>query len=181
MSLRGNHAIEVRKMKKFWLINLALFQASWFSAALLTHYATVIIAGLVIVHFLLSPSPRSDCKLLLLVIIGMSADSLHLWLGTFSVNDTLFPIWLMLLWAMFSMSFNHSLIWFTKQPYWLLAVFGASGGSLSYWGGIQTGAFSTNLSPTITIGILALSWSLLFPFLIIGYRYLISPNVQSLR
>ncbi len=166
-------------MKQFWLINLGLFQACWLSAAFFTQYAALIIAALLILHFYLSPSPKLDAKLMLLAFIGISADSLHIYLGIFSAKGAFFPLWLALLWIMFSISLNHSLRWFTQATYGLLALAGSLGGTLSYWGGIQTGALFTEQTSGLVITVLALSWGLLFPLLIIGYRFLFSHRLSD--
>lgn len=168
-------------MMPFWLINLVLFQISWLAAAFFTQYAAIIILGLICLNFRLSPSPKSDAKLILLLVIGISLDSLHFYMGTFSAKGAFFPLWLIMLWVMFSISFNHSLNWFTKQSYWLLALCGGIGGSLSYWGGIKTGALSSHLSVNVTLIILALSWSLVFPLLIMVYKMILSSDFRFLR
>lgn len=159
-------------MKLFWLINLVLFQASWLAAAFFTPYAAPIIFAFICLNFYLSPSPKADARLLILIVIGFCLDSLHFYLGTFKANGHFFPLWLLLLWGMFSISFNHSFAWFTKQAYWLLAIIGAIGGSLSYWGGIKTGALTSDLSASETLTSLAITWSITFPLLVMTYRRL---------
>lgn len=168
-------------MKWFWLTNLLMFQISWFSAAFLTAYASLIIALLLLVHFALTPTPREDSKLMLLAIVGMAIDTLHLLIGTFAAEQSFFPLWLILLWVMFCISFNHSLAWFTQRSYGLLAVVGAIGGTLSYWGGIQSGALTTAQPTSFVISILLLTWALLFPSLVIGHQFLLSSAPNRIR
>lgn len=159
-------------MKRFWIINLILFQASWVAAAFYTSYAAIIMTLFMLAHFALSPSRLADLKLLLLVVPGVAVDTLHMQAGTFSAGGSLFPVWLILLWCMFLMSLNHSLRWLTdKRLYWA-ALFGGIGGASSYLGGIKTGALTTAMPLELTAVILACSWALLFPFLILGYRFL---------
>ena len=169
-------------MKWFWLINLGLFQASWLVAAFLTEYAAPIIFAFICLNFYLSPSPKTDIKLLALIGVGVCVDSLHFYIGTFKADASFFPIWLIMLWAMFSISFNHSFIWFTKQTYWILALVGAVGGTLSYWGGIKAGALSnSHLSTSTSLIYLALSWAIVFPLLVKVYRQLIPSDFYQVR
>ncbi len=169
-------------MKRFWIINLILFQASWFSAAFYTTGAAWIIAGLLMLHFLLTPTPRADLKLLPLVLPGICVDALHLLAGTYSAGETLFPIWLILLWSMFVISLNHSLNWLIKSPKVVLVAFGSAGGTASYWAGIQAGALQSTWSTEVVITVLMLAWGILLPLLVIGYRYLIpAVNLEQSR
>lgn len=157
-------------MKRFWIINLVLFQASWFSAAFLTVNANIILAALLGVHFLLSPSAKKDLAVLPLALIGIAVDIFHFNIGSFSSQLGGFPLWLALLWSLFVISFNHSLSWLVNKPIWLLMAFGAVGGTSSYWAGMQAGALQSGLQDATLIASLALSWGLLFPLLIVSYR-----------
>lgn len=168
-------------MKRFWIINLLLFQASWFSAAFLTEYASAIIALLLLLHFALTPCPRDDSKLIALALIGIGIDTIHLLIGTFAASQSFFPLWLILLWIMFAISFNHSLLWFTRRSYSLLAVVGAIGGPISYWGGIQSGALTTEQTTPFVLSVLILTWALLFPSLVIGQQLIKTATLKSSR
>lgn len=161
-------------MKRFWIINFLLFQLSWFSAAFFTRYATILIVLLLVLHFILSPCAKNDFKILWLALIGIAVDVLHLSLGTFTNGEVGggFPIWLAVLWVMFSISFNHSLHWLVNKPIWILAVIGLVGGTTSYWAGIEAGALQSNLSRNQILLTLASSWGVLFPLLALSYRYL---------
>lgn len=159
-------------MKGFWIINFGLFQASWFAAAFYTQYASIIIALLILVHYLLSPNRAADLKVLAMLVLGLAVDGLHIKAGTFFAQ-TFFPLWLALLWCIFLMSLNHSLRWITEKPLYWAALFGGIGGCASYIGGIKTGALSTALPLEIAALIIACSWAMIFPLLILGYRYLI--------
>jgi hypothetical protein len=166
-------------MKLFWIINLVLFQASWVAAAFYTSYAAMVIGLLIAIHIYLSPSRISDVKLLILVIPGILADTLHIQAGTFSAGNNLFPLWLILLWCMFIMSLNHSLKWLANKKLYWASLFGGVGGTSSYLGGVKTGALSTIMPLETTALILACSWAVLFPLIILGYRY-IQENTREL-
>ncbi len=159
-------------MRWFWIINLILFQASWLAAAFYTDYAEIIITIFISMHFALSHSRYADLKLLILVIPGIIVDALHFYTGTFTTDDNSFPVWLALLWFMFLVSFNHSLHWITDKKFYWISLLGGLGGASSYIGGIKTGALTTTMSMDLVTVILVCSWSLLFPLLILGYRFI---------
>ena len=152
-------------MRKFWLINLVLFELAWFSAALLTEYATAIIFSLLVVHFYLSPTKKVDFKLLLLAPIGWLVDILLIQSDVFYA-DTDWPIWLGMLWLMFVLCLNHSLNWMSKLVLGWQVLLGAVAGTSSYLAAISFGALSTNHSTIMLITYLAVTWSVLLPLLI---------------
>lgn len=168
-------------MKHFWIINLVLFQASWAAAAWYTEQATIIIACLLLLHFVCSPSAKFDANLLLLGLIGIAADGLQLVLGTFYSPNSVFPVWLILLWAMFIISLNHCLHWLTHLRTWQLVCVGALGGSLSYWAGIQSGALQTHWPIPWVITSLMLNWGIILPLLVYGYRLLLQRKLKVSR
>ncbi|MEZ9331392.1 DUF2878 family protein, partial [Vibrio sp. 10N.286.51.A4] len=86
-------------MKRFWIINLVLFQATWVCSAFFTAQAPFVAPLIVAVHFLLSPTRSSDLKILILLPLGLLLDSLLLHFGVFAVdseiaNQSWFPVWL---------------------------------------------------------------------------------------
>ncbi|MBB1269313.1 DUF2878 domain-containing protein [Shewanella sp. SR44-3] len=153
-------------MQKFWLINLILFQAAWFSAVLYPSVASWIMTLLLALHFYLSPTVKADAKLLILVPIGVCADKLQMHFGVFSGATGLFPTYLLLLWCFFILSLNHSLLWLTRVHLGMQGVLGALGGAGSYWAGIEAGALQTNLATPLLLCILLCIWGLLLPSLI---------------
>ncbi len=165
-------------MKKFWLINLCLFQASWYTAALLTDYATVVILGLLLLHFALSPSSKADFRLLLLLPIGILADALQIRMigsfsGTAAASIAGFPLWLLYLWAMLLVSLNHSLSGLEKLSLPLLALVGAVAGAGSYYAGVELGALQTSWSSVAFLGMTGAVWAGLLPALVFGRRLLL--------
>jgi hypothetical protein len=166
-------------MKHFWLVNLILFQAAWFSAALYNAQAAVMILLLLVVHFWLSPQKKTDLTSLLLVPIGVIADKSLMVLGVFDAGESLFPLWLVLLWCMFILSLSHSLHWVTKLSLPWQTLFGSLGGGGSYWAGIQAGALSSDLPRLWLVLSLLCVWALLLPLIIRGYQGLLSQQVQA--
>ena len=76
------------------------------------------------------------------------------------------PLWIVLLWAAFAMTMNHSMAWFAPRP-WLAAVFAAIGGPLAYLGaarGFDAVAFATPILAALAM--LAFAWALALPLLL---------------
>lgn len=168
-------------MKRFWIINLVLFQASWACAALFNSHAYWVMPILFIVHVALSPTRKQDLKLLALVPIGLMADKVQLDLGIFSAGDGFFPFWLLMMWVMFVMSLNHSLSWLDNRSAITLMIIGAIGGTSSYWGGIKAGVIQPLLSSDDVAIFLLLVWSLLLPTMVYLKRYLTHTTATRIR
>lgn len=159
-------------MRQSWIINGALFQLAWFSAALLTQYAALLIGILLLLHFYLIDKNFMDAKLLVLAPIGWGLDSLLIHFDVISTGTNTIagngwiPIWLMLLWCMFILSLNHSLLWLSKlATYWQVLI-GAVAGSMSYMAAIKFGALQSELPWLHQISYLAVSWAILLPILV---------------
>ncbi|MDN3616175.1 DUF2878 domain-containing protein [Vibrio gallaecicus] len=184
-------------MKRFWIINLVLFQAAWLCSAFYTEQAWWVVSVIIALHFALSPTKQEDLKLLLLLPVGIAMDSLQLSIGglsalpleTSSLTTTSsllvgeevanlgfhFPAWLVMIWVLFLISLNHSLHWLVNRSTVTLIVIGAIGGTSSYWGGIQAGALQTNWQTEWMLASLMIGWGALLPILVSGYNYLQKP------
>lgn len=80
-------------------------------------------------------------------------------------SAALAPVWLVALWASFSLTLGHSLAWIRRRPV-VASLFGAFGGGFSYWVGARLGAVEPHI-PALAYGILVgLTWAVVFPALI---------------
>ncbi len=168
-------------MKWFWIINLILFQACWFSAALLDEFRLQVMTILLLLHFLISPSKAIDARLLLLVPVGIALDKLLMEFGVMSAQSNSFPIWLVLLWSMFIISLNHSLRWLDELSWQAQMLIGAIGGAGSYVAGVSLGALDSQLGPSMLFLCLALVWGILIPLLIVLKRQLLGIGLSEHR
>jgi hypothetical protein len=168
-------------MKRFWITNFILFQASWFCAAFYTPYANLGLLALLMLHLALSPSRRADIKVISLVLVGLLVDSLHLSMGTFSAQSSGFPLWLALLWCQFVVSLNHSLHWLVSKPLWVVGLFGAVGGTSSYMAGAKAGALQLGGSVEATALTLFVAWGVVLTLLVLAYRQLDPLDENSAR
>jgi len=158
-------------MKRFWIINLVLFQLCWFVSAGFTDIAWPILALIIAIHFLLSPTPKEDFRLLLLVPLGIAVDKVLIELNLFSMQANAFPLWLALLWCIFIISFNHSLRWLMDLELPLVAFIGAIAGPMSYRLGVEMGALQLGWNSVNALLLLSLVWGLLLPTFALCFRY----------
>ena len=75
------------------------------------------------------------------------------------------PLWLVTLWAGFSLTLGHSLAWLRPRPA-LAALFGFLGGGFSYWIGARVGAVHLNIPAWIYGVAVGLCWAVALPALI---------------
>lgn len=150
------------------LLNIASYQLVWFVAIIggdgLSWVALALIGG----HFLLTPLPKTDFALLVLVLlIGIVVDGALRLNGFFIFTDDRFPIplWLGSIWMALATLFNHSLAWL-KNRLWLAALLGAAGGPAAYLAGGRLGAAEFSLSLPWSITVLAIIWGMLVPVLV---------------
>ncbi|MFT2092696.1 DUF2878 domain-containing protein [Paraglaciecola sp. 2405UD69-4] len=154
-------------MRKFWIINGLLFQLAWFAAALLTQYAALIISIILVLHFILSDKRKADTKLLALAPIGWLVDSLLVHYSVITSTNGWLPLWLLLLWCVFVISLNHSLLWLSKTKWPLLIIIGSISGCMSYTAAIRFGALDSSLELTGQVIYLGLLWGVLLPVLVV--------------
>jgi len=81
------------------------------------------------------------------------------------------PAWILVLWAGFALSFNHSMEYVTRRP-WLAVLFGAIAGPFSYWVAARAWGAVEFAAPTwpalLALGLL---WGLAMPWLAWASRH----------
>ncbi len=150
------------------LLNIAIYQLVWFIAIIGGDGLVWLALTLIVGHFLLTPLPKTDLALLVLVLlIGIVVDGALRLNGFFIFVDDHFPIplWLGSIWMALATLFNHSLAWL-KSRLWLAALLGVTGGPAAYIAGGRLGAAEFSLSLPWSIAVLALVWGLLVPGLV---------------
>jgi hypothetical protein len=118
-----------------------------------------------------SPRPRYDLTAMaVFAAAGVVVDSA--WSASGAVayaaawpSQLLAPVWLVALWASFSLTLGHSLAWIRRKPV-AASLLGGLGGGFSYWAGVRLGAVELNIpEPVYALGV-GLSWAIIFPALI---------------
>ena len=135
-------------MAKFW--NFVFFQLGWFACVLGAANKQVlwaVVGTLVYIAFHVwhADDPKLVLKLLLKVLVfGVVADTLIMYLGYLDFQDDwptpyLSPLWMWVLWVLVGSTINGSLSWLRGRPA-LGFVLGAICGPMSYEAGIRMGA-----------------------------------------
>lgn len=97
------------------------------------------------------------------IFIGMTLDSLWQFAGLVQFVSSplapLTPIWLLMLWITFALTFNHSLSWL--KPKTLLAtLLGFIFSPLTYWGGSRLGGMIYLENIWLVSAILGIAWAI---------------------
>lgn len=153
----------------FW-IQAITFQAIWLISVLGGNTWAALTLPLLLLHFLLSPCPKKDFKILPLAIIGISLDMTLTQLGVFYFDK--YPLWLLILWFSFVLNFSHSLTFLRKFKLMWQITLGAVGGCYAYVVSWKLGAVHFPLGVLTTSIILIICWSILLPILIHADHYL---------
>ena len=129
----------------------------------------IVVPIVLVVHVALSPNRKAEVMLILSAgVLGFCVDTLLVYSGVFTPVAYLFPIpfspiWMVLLWMIFSTAINVSLQKLHGH-YLLSAVLGSVGGPAAYYSGAKLGA-TTAIPGTSDMLILAVAWALAVPVL----------------
>lgn len=165
-------------MPLFSIVNLVIFQAAWFSAALLKDNSIVIMVFLLAVHAYLTTKRQADLYTAMLILpIGIASELLLISSGLLSYQSgLLLPVWMVLLWIHLSLSLNHSLEWLQKVPVIWQSVLAALAGTGSYAAATNLGAIHLHESQVTSLLIIAAIWAVQFPLMV-----MIAKQVKSGR
>lgn len=161
---------------KRWLPNLIGFQLVWLSTVAgagmgLWWPGLLVLAVFAAWQLGCSHCPKADLKLMLVAVtLGLLVDSAWIWLGLLNFASPLpwtwlAPIWILVLWAGFALTLNHSMAGLRSHPV-LAVAFGALGGPLAYWIAASAWKAATVAEgpwPYLAIG---LAWALMTPALL---------------
>ena len=132
-----------------------------------------VLAIFIAYHFTISPWKKADAQLLLISIgLGFIADSLMVQLGLLKFEQAVpwagfAPVWIVVLWAGFSLTLNHSMAFFQTRLLWSV-VFGFLGGPLAYYVAAHVWKAVTFSAPDLQVyGALALVWAIMTPLLLV--------------
>jgi len=170
------------------LTNFVLFQGVWFITVMgaangLTWPGLAALFVFLTVQTTLAANPRRDyvlCAVLLavgaMVETANAVTGLIDYRGAFS-DGALPPLWIFILWCDLGLIINHSVACLQTRPA-LAAVLGSIGGAMSYAGGVALGAADFGIPTGAAIGIIALTWAIITPLIMItahrlngGFRF----------
>ena len=148
--------------RAFMIFNFISFQSAWFVAVNLQNTGLVILIAILSLHFIISEQRQRDCiTMVLIVLAGCLVDQIATYAGLFSFKEL--PIWLLLLWANFGLTFHYSLSWLNSCSIFIQAILGGISGSLSYIAAYKLGAVEFPLNISLTIFYLVVIWFVTLP------------------
>jgi hypothetical protein len=157
------------------IYNFALFHVGWLAcvvgaASNMSVLGSTIAVLLIAVHLYRVANFRAELYLILAaVVIGFTWETFLLtqqWLAYAgaTLNSSLAPYWLVVMWALFATTINVSMSWMKNR--WLLAVvMGAIFGPMAFIAGEKLGAVEFLDSQRALIA-LAVGWSILMPLIL---------------
>lgn len=140
------------------------FKVFWLAAVVGGNQWILFCSGLLVAHFLASPTARKDIVVLPLALIGIAVDGLFSLAGVFYFEHA--PLWLLVLWLGFVLTLHHGLHWLQSLPVHFAAIVGIFAGTASYFAGFKMGAVDFPLGIGISLTLIALCWAILLPLLI---------------
>jgi len=158
------------------LLNAMLYQLTWLATVGGAGHGYWWSGALMLLIFAAIQLPQSatriaDIQLLLIAaVVGFAIDSSLAVSGVLIYAAAvpwphLAPLWIVVLWASFSLTMNHSLAFLRPRPV-LAALFGGIGGPLAYWAAQRGfGAVSFGGNFLYTLSILAVIWAFATPLL----------------
>ncbi len=155
-------------------INFVLYQLGWAGTALFAAKGQGVLAALVCgvvlaLHLGISARHSLSRELrLALFAIGVGAlwESFLQLFGLVSYqasNGVFAPLWIILMWPLFTSTLNYSLAWLNGKPIWSVLL-GGIGGPAAFLAGDRLGAIELQQG-ALSVAVLALGWALLFPFM----------------
>ena len=162
--------------KKNLLINAGLFQMLWIAAVLGSAKNLIwpcLLMVIILACWQLQPTrrARTDVSLIITAILmGLIIDSLWVATGVLEYTDQrpfnfIAPLWILVLWAGFALTINHSMAWMKAHPL-LPSLLGLISAPLSYFAGMRFGAMAYHQDVLLVSAYIALAWAIALPLLV---------------
>ena len=151
------------------LINVLGFKISWWACVLgatsgTEYLGPIAMAIFLAFHFNFNVSNNSEMKLILIFAVlgtlidtSMAYTNLIGYVGSYSEDIIIAPLWITAMWCGFAAMVNHSLAWL-KDKWSSAFLFGFIGGPLAYIGGEKIGAIYFNGELIQVSFMLAIVW-----------------------
>jgi hypothetical protein len=167
---------------KHTILNVVFFQTLWLVSVAGAGKGywwpgLLVMAVFALYHFATTKWKKADAHLLLIsVALGALADSAMVWFGLLRFEQAIpfaqfAPIWILLLWAGFALTLNHSMSFFQNRT-GLAVFFGLIGGPLAYWVASHVWkAVQFRASDWIVYATLGAIWAIMTPLLLqVGFN-----------
>lgn len=159
------------------VINATIYQIGWFACVLGAAWGrgtegALLAILLTSLHVAFAARPRAEVAVVAVAVLcGAVLDTLHSGFGILRfeghVPGTLAPLWILALWAQFGTVLHYCMRWLSRR-YLLASLLGAVGGPLSFLAGERLGAAAFGEPRLACLAVLALSWSLALPLLVVA-------------
>jgi len=157
------------------ILNFILFQIGWFACVYLGANYRGELGALIMAVFTLGQVFVSRqrnlllCYLVAVTVIGSVLDAglNHIGIFEFLVPSKMpwsYPIWMSGLWLGFSLVIHRTLGWLSKR-FFLSALFGFSGGAVSYYIGGNMGGIAFPEGLIFSLLVIGMFWAIITPFL----------------
>lgn len=159
------------------VVNLVLYQASWFACVLGAAYGMPWLGAIAVAltigwHLARAEQPGRELSLIAVAaVLGALFDTLLVQAGWIRFDTGVLvagtaPYWMIALWANFATTLNVSLRSLRSRLGWGV-LFGAIGGPVAYYAGVELGAFEL-VSFRAALTAIGLGWAILTPVLFIA-------------
>jgi hypothetical protein len=174
MKKRSDIAIDQPADRPWWntVLDILLFKASWI---LLVLYQELVIIPVLLLNagkFLATRFRMQDLWLVLLMFLaGVLLDSGLLLTGVLVFQQSFLPIWLIILWLCFAITFPHGFGFVMTLSRTGQACCGALAGCVGYGAGMGLGAVTFGLALPLSLAVLGCCWALLIPGVVYASEY----------
>ena len=153
----------------FIVYNFISFQIAWLMAINWKEQSLLPLVVVIFIHFVITKHRKRDWLTLALVtIVGSFVDLTAAYANLFVFeNGNLLPIWLILLWANFSLTFHYSMRWLMHLPTILQSLVGGIFGTASYFAAFKFGAVHYPMPMSFTLFFLIVIWSVNLPVFVL--------------
>lgn len=130
----------------------------------------IVVLFAVALHLRTARQPLDEILLLAFcAVVGALFDSALVAVGWVSYPSGMFsdfvaPYWIITMWALFATTLNVSMRWLRGRPL-LAAIFGFTGGPLTYWAGKKLGGIEL-VDQSAALWALAFGWAVMMPLLV---------------
>ncbi|RTZ15641.1 DUF2878 domain-containing protein [Vibrio aquaticus] len=169
-------------MKRLLLIS-TWFQVIWLMAVI-GNSEWVYITGLLVSVTYVVTAVKGNVewsKLAVVIVVGVMLDYFHMAVGWFQFEPQSFPIWLVLLWAIFAWYAYFLSPILNQYPIVPVSMVGGIAGALSYVAGAKLGAVSLSLSLPVSGFILFVEWSLLIALILRVYGHETTSSCRAIN
>jgi len=153
----------------FIVYNFVSFQIAWFMSIHWKEQSILPLIAIILLHFALSQHRRRDwLTLALITIVGSFVDMTAAYANLFVFESgQLLPIWLILLWANFSLTFHYSMSWLMHLHTLLQSLLGGIFGTASYFAAFKLGAVDYPMPMSFTLFFMIVIWSINLPVFVL--------------